>query len=289
MEGTLKTHIGPSALKWAGTSSNASGCSELHPAWPWMFPGIEYPPLSGQSVPFMPSLGNMCQCFASLIAKISSLYLINPASYSLNFWQLISNLQIPSTWDGLKKIRKMPNVTSAPRHPCTQRQQAGLGGKPLLLVLFQKKRASQTEHMELPCFQHFSSLSHPGIFGQLLQARAVLLLSQILFPWHVLLPSTESQPVLQITCIDPKTFVREKLPYLLHSLDRDAPHCSVPSSAGIQDKLSALETEIAGGLILPCCSVTMQRERSLRATSLAWCLPSLCVNSQGFQQRLACN
>lgn len=146
-------------------------------------------------------------------------------------------------------------------------------------MLFQKKRTSQTEHMELPCFQHSSSLSHPGIFGQLLQASAVLLLSQILFPWHVLLPSSELQPVLQITCIDPKTSVREKLPYLLHSLERDAPHCSAPSSAGRQDNVSALETEIACGLIFPCHGVTMQTERSLRSTRLAWPLASLSDNS----------
>lgn len=138
--------------------------------------------------------------------------------------------------------------------------------------------------MELPCFQHSSSLSHPGIFGQLSQVCAVLFLSQILFPWHVLLPSTESQPVLQITCIDPKTFVREQLPYLLHSLERD-----VPSSAGRQDKLSALETEIGCGLIFPCYGLTMQTDRSLRATRLAWSLASLSDNSWGFQQRLACN
>jgi len=44
-KGPLKA-IQSNPLQWAGTSSTTSGCSEPHPTWPWMFPGMGHrPPL----------------------------------------------------------------------------------------------------------------------------------------------------------------------------------------------------------------------------------------------------
>ena len=34
----------PTPLQWTGTPTARSGCSEPHPAWPWMSPGMGYPP-----------------------------------------------------------------------------------------------------------------------------------------------------------------------------------------------------------------------------------------------------
>lgn len=201
---------------------------------------------------------------------------LNPGSFSLNFWQLVSN---PSIWAGLKKIRKMPNVTSPLSTPVPRCNRQDWGGKNHCFCAVPKEENKSNRIHGTSLLSAFFFPYSPRYFWQLSQACAVLFLSQILFPWHILLPSTELQPVLQITCVDPKTFEREKLPYLLHSLERDAPHCSVPYSAGIQDKISALETEIACGLISPRHGVTMQTERLLRATTLAWSLPSLGINN----------
>lgn len=56
--------IQSNALQWARTSSTGSGCSNPHPDWSWMFPGV------GQLSP----LGNLFQYLNTLITKISSLY-----------------------------------------------------------------------------------------------------------------------------------------------------------------------------------------------------------------------
>lgn len=102
-------------------------------------------------------------------------------------------------------------------------------------------RGIKAERADPSCSRHSCPLSHPGIFWQLSQAPVVLLLSQIVFPWHILLASKQSQPVPQIPFTGPKSFVREKLPYLRHSLGRMLPPQVLPSSSGEQGKLSALK------------------------------------------------
>jgi len=44
LEGTLKRPPSPTPLQWTGMPTATSGCSEPHPAWPWMSPCIGHPP-----------------------------------------------------------------------------------------------------------------------------------------------------------------------------------------------------------------------------------------------------
>lgn len=130
--------------------------------------------------------------------------------------------------------------------------------------------------MDLSCSQHSSSLSQPGIFWELSQAHVVF--------------AVESDPV-PLTCLvafqrvtahpsdnlhRPKDLCERKAALSLAFFGKG---CSllqnIPSSAGEQNKLSALETKIVCGLIFPCHGLTMQTEKSLRAKRLVWSLASL--------------
>lgn len=70
----ISDHLIPISWPWAGTFSTGPGLSKLHPAWPWIIPGMEY--LSTHS------LGNLCQGLTILTGN--------------NFCFLISNLILPS-------------------------------------------------------------------------------------------------------------------------------------------------------------------------------------------------
>jgi len=167
-----------------------------------------------------------------------------------------------------------------------------VGKEALLVVLYLKRTASQTEHGGLSRSQHSSSLSQEGIFWQLSQAQVVLLLSQILFPRHALLSSTESQPCPSDNLRRAKDLCKRKAALSLAFFGKGCSSLQdVPSSAGKQDKLSALETEIARDLILPCYGLTRQTEKSLSAARLALSLASLSDSrkaSWGFPPGLAC-
>ena len=75
----------PNLLQWAGTSTTRSGCSERCPTSCWMFLGMGHLPTS---------LGNLCQCFTTLIVK--NIFLtssLNLPSFSLKPLPLVLSQQ----------------------------------------------------------------------------------------------------------------------------------------------------------------------------------------------------